>query len=110
MAERNRIYGNPLQNFIDMARLWSVILGIEVTPSQVSLCLICLKLSRLKNTPQHADSWVDIAGYAACGAEVSESSTSQFGGSVDDDSRPRTSREPHGDYRLSRNGGTVPIA
>ena len=28
-----------------------------------------LKIARVKYNPRHADSWVDIAGYAACGAE-----------------------------------------
>jgi hypothetical protein len=31
--------------------------------------LALLKIARLKNSPNHRDSWVDIAGYAACGAE-----------------------------------------
>ncbi|MFN7882545.1 MAG: DUF6378 domain-containing protein [bacterium] len=26
-------------------------------------------MARLKNSPNHRDSWVDLAGYAACGAE-----------------------------------------
>jgi hypothetical protein len=29
-----------------------------------------LKLARLENQPDHMDSWVDLAGYAACGAEI----------------------------------------
>lgn len=70
MSERNRVYGDPLTNFRDMARLWSVALHRETTPAEVALCLALLKVSRLVNTPGHVDSWVDLAGYAACGAEV----------------------------------------
>jgi hypothetical protein len=33
-----------------------------------------LKVARLMHTPGHVDSWVDIAGYAACGADVAASS------------------------------------
>jgi Domain of unknown function (DUF6378) len=29
-----------------------------------------LKLARLENQPDHMDSWVDLAGYAACDAEI----------------------------------------
>jgi len=29
-----------------------------------------LKLARIKTSPEHADHWIDIAGYAACGGEV----------------------------------------
>ena len=28
------------------------------------------KMARLRHDPAHTDSWVDVAGYAACGAEV----------------------------------------
>ena len=31
-----------------------------------------LKVARLMETPKHEDSWVDIAGYGACGAEVAD--------------------------------------
>jgi hypothetical protein len=29
-----------------------------------------VKLARLANDDKHEDSWVDLAGYAACGGEV----------------------------------------
>jgi hypothetical protein len=29
-----------------------------------------LKIARLRANPTHRDSWVDLAGYAACGYEV----------------------------------------
>ena len=41
-----------------------------VTPAQVALCLIDLKLARLTRDPSHLDSIVDVAGYAACLREV----------------------------------------
>lgn len=28
------------------------------------------KIARLENDPHHHDSWVALAGYAACGAEI----------------------------------------
>lgn len=37
---------------------------------QVNLCTL-LKIARLANNPEHMDSWVDLAGYAACGGEIS---------------------------------------
>ncbi|MDX1542097.1 MAG: DUF6378 domain-containing protein [Geminicoccaceae bacterium] len=42
-------------------------LSAEVTPAQVALCLIDLKLA-----PQYLDSIVDVAGYAACLHEVNQ--------------------------------------
>ena len=42
-----------------------------LSPAQVVLCLIDLKLARLARDPKHLDSQVDIAGYAAVLREVS---------------------------------------
>jgi hypothetical protein len=33
--------------------------------------MVMLKIARIKAKPDHEDSWVDIAGYAAIGAEAS---------------------------------------
>ncbi len=49
--------------------MWSAILGIKVSVRMVYLCLLALKISRLVKTPSHTDSWVDICGYGALGAE-----------------------------------------
>lgn len=67
---RNTSYGEPEQLFKAVADRWSLTLGTTVTSHQVVLCMLDLKVERLKNNPQHVDSWVDIAGYAACGAEI----------------------------------------
>jgi len=47
--------------------MWSAITGADITAHQVAHMMICLKLSRLQNTPDHLDSYVDIVGYARCG-------------------------------------------
>jgi hypothetical protein len=65
-------YGTPESNFERIAALWSVVLERPVTAEQVALCLGQVKVARLIQTPQHRDSWVDLAGYAACGFEVSQ--------------------------------------
>ncbi|MFZ1413257.1 MAG: DUF6378 domain-containing protein [Defluviicoccus sp.] len=70
IENRERIYGPPSENFEAIAARWSLVLGIAVTPAQVALCLIDLKLARLSRDPKHLDSIVDVAGYAACLREV----------------------------------------
>ena len=62
-------YGDAYLNHERIAKLWSVVLGVDITVAQVYLCLNQLKVSRLIETPTHEDSWVDIAGYAALAAE-----------------------------------------
>jgi hypothetical protein len=65
LAERGRVYGDAAANMATTARLWSVVLGFDVTGAQVALCLVQLKVARLLVTPDHSDSAIDIAGYAA---------------------------------------------
>lgn len=71
VAERRRSYGEPAASMETVAKRWSMTLGHNVTPAQVVLCLIDLKLVRLAHDPSHFDSIVDVAGYAAVLREVS---------------------------------------
>ena len=72
VANRRAVYGDPASSMDLVARRWSITLGLTVTPAQVTLCLIDLKLARLAHDPSHLDSMVDVAGYAAVLREVSE--------------------------------------
>lgn len=67
---RDRDYGSAHQNFGRTAKMWSAFKGVEFTPTDVAAFLAMLKLSRLANSPDHEDSWVDLVGYAALGGEV----------------------------------------
>lgn len=70
-GQRDRQYGGPEDNFNRIAKIWSVILGIEVTKEDVAMMMVGLKVARFANRSGfQADTWVDIAGYAACGYEV----------------------------------------
>lgn len=62
-GDRNESYGHPLDDFRRTAKMWSAILGIEVRPEQVGLCMIAVKLSRECHAHKR-DNLVDIAGYA----------------------------------------------
>jgi hypothetical protein len=70
VADRRRSYGDPAASMAVVAARWSITLGQPVTPAQVALCLIDLKLARLGHDPDHQDSMLDIAGYAAVLREV----------------------------------------
>lgn len=61
-GSRQRDYGHPRENLDRIARIWSVILSTEVTPRQVALCMVGLKLARDVNTPKR-DNLVDAVGY-----------------------------------------------
>lgn len=59
----------PEDSFKTISGLWSSFLDKTIKPSEVAIMLGLLKIARLKTNPTHKDSWVDLAGYAACGAE-----------------------------------------
>lgn len=61
--QRVSVYGNPLDGFVRIAQTWSGILGVEVQPAQVPLCLIGMKAVRASVTPEYADNSDDIEGY-----------------------------------------------
>lgn len=64
-GERRDDYGGPLESFTRIAKLWEPILGVEISPYDVALCLVQLKVARAVNGMQR-DSIADIAGYAGC--------------------------------------------
>ena len=70
VAERRNTYGDPGESMEAVAKRWSITFGHAVTPTQVVICLIDLKLARLGHNPKHQDSIVDVAGYAAVLHEV----------------------------------------
>ena len=70
IAERSALYGDANTSMAAIATRWSVTLGREVTPAQVVLCLLDLKLARLAHDPTHEDSTIDVCGYAALLREV----------------------------------------
>jgi hypothetical protein len=71
-GQRADDYGKASENFGRIARRWSEHLGVDVTPQQVCLCMIELKMCRLAKSPDHRDSWVDVAGYVGCKGKIEE--------------------------------------
>lgn len=69
-GDRDKNYGSPLINHQRIAAIWSVILGQEIRPDQVALCMAGVKLARLVETPDHLDSFIDGAAYFAIAGEI----------------------------------------
>lgn len=63
-GQRQETYGHPLDDFTRTAAIWTAILGCPVTPEQVALCMVGLKISREYHRPGR-DNRVDGAGYFA---------------------------------------------
>ena len=69
-VDRAATHGDAEQTFSAIAEVWSARLGQTLTPAQVAILLSDLKTCRAWGNPAHADNWVDMAGYAACGGEI----------------------------------------
>jgi hypothetical protein len=79
VADRGINYGQPEDNFARIARRWNAHLQnvgrSQLTATDVAIMMADVKLARLENDPTHADSWIDLAGYAACGSECAAPAT-----------------------------------
>jgi len=69
---READYGTPAGVLDRVAELWAAMFGFPFTPLDVALALILLKVARARDS-SNPDNWVDVAGYAALGAELEES-------------------------------------
>lgn len=60
---RRKNYGHPLENHTRTASLWSAYLQRPITPQDVCILMVLLKVSRLAHDNRHDDSIVDVAGW-----------------------------------------------
>lgn len=71
-GDREQDYGSPEDNFNRIANLWADYLGYPVTDTDVACMMALLKIARIQSGHAKRDNWIDLAGYAACGAELDE--------------------------------------
>lgn len=77
-GDRALNYGRPEDNFDRIAQLWHAYFAIRQTTkgtapvdaADIALLMALMKIARLAYANDHADSWVDLAGYAACGFDL----------------------------------------
>tara|TARA_R110000824_G_scaffold309006_1_gene496417 strand:+ start:584 stop:955 length:372 start_codon:yes stop_codon:yes gene_type:complete len=72
-GQRAKDYGDAQSSFQRMADLVSPIIKKadgNLSASDMALVMIQVKIARLQESPNHADSWIDIAGYAGLGAQL----------------------------------------
>lgn len=69
-GQRETEYGSPEDNFSVIADFWSVYKGTNFSANDVAMMMALLKIARIKSGMGTDDSYVDLAGYAACGAEI----------------------------------------
>jgi hypothetical protein len=83
-GQRAADYGDKTVNHIRIAELWNYWLeesrkgGADkrITPYDVAMMMLLVKVARLMHSPGHQDSHVDIAGYASILEEIANKDTS----------------------------------
>ena len=68
-GDREQDYGSPEDNFAVIAALWTAYTGTDITPKDVAMMMALLKIARAK-AGSKPDTYIDLAGYAACGGEL----------------------------------------
>lgn len=77
-GQRETDYGTPEDNFETIAEFWTAYLnracvdeagGVYIDANDVAMMMALLKIARIAAGGGKADSWIDLAGYADCGAE-----------------------------------------
>jgi hypothetical protein len=69
-GQRKNEYGSLEDNFQTIAKLWSAYKNVDFSANDVAMMMALLKIARIRTGTATEDSFVDLAGYAACGAEI----------------------------------------
>ena len=70
-GQRQHDYGDKYQNHENIAKLWSGYLDYKISAHDVAICMLLVKVARLKHRPTQ-DCYIDMAGYAAIAGEIND--------------------------------------
>ena len=63
LVQRGSVYGSPSINHRRISELWSGYLDTYISPEQVAMCMLLVKVARLSQSSDHEDSLTDLLGY-----------------------------------------------
>jgi hypothetical protein len=69
-ADRGKVYGHPYDDFGRAAAIKAAVADCPDLRIRHVLEMIAVKMARLTHSPDHLDSFIDIAGYARTGVMV----------------------------------------
>ena len=69
-GKREQDYGTPENNFNRIAELWQAYTGYSFSAVDVAIMMALPKAARIKTGTGTDDSFIDLAGYAACAGEI----------------------------------------
>ena len=69
-TDREKDYGDKVENHSNIARLWSAYLEIEIEAHDVAILMTLLKIARTKLGAVSKDTYIDMAAYSAIAGEI----------------------------------------
>ena len=69
-GDRQKDYGDKVDNHNNIAKLWSAYLDIPVTAHDVAILMSLLKVARTKLGAVSKDTYVDMSAYSAIAGEI----------------------------------------
>ena len=69
-TDREKDYGDKVENHSNIARLWSAYLEIEIEAHDVAIMMSLLKIARTKLGKVSKDTYIDMAAYGAIAGEI----------------------------------------
>ena len=69
-TDRQKDYGDKIENHDNIARLWSAYLGIKIEAHDVALMMVLLKMARTKLGAVSKDTYIDMSAYSAIAGEI----------------------------------------
>ena len=69
-GQREKDYGNKVENHDNIAMLWSAYLIKNITAHDVAIMMTLLKIARTKLGEVNKDTYIDMAAYGAIAGEI----------------------------------------
>jgi hypothetical protein len=70
IGQRGAVYGSPRVNHQRISARLTQLLEMPITDWQACLMMVEVKLSRIQETPNHVDSFIDSCAYLALACEL----------------------------------------
>jgi hypothetical protein len=71
-TDRSKTHGDKKVNHQNIANLWSAYLDFNISPKDVAILMVLLKLARTKEGQHNIDDYVDACGYSAIAGELND--------------------------------------
>ena len=68
-GDRHKDYGDKVKNHKNIAKLWAAYKDVEITPHDVAIMMVLLKIARTKLGAVSSDTYIDGSAYMSIAGE-----------------------------------------